>query len=378
MHRTAVNVIFLINGFIYANWVSRLPRFQEQYEMDNGALGLILLLASIGALLSMPFAGWIIVKNGSRRVTLISSLLFCLIVPVFPLMPTAGSLGLAFFLMGIVTGIMDVAMNAQAVLVEQQWKKPILSSFHAIFSAGMMLGAGSGALFTHFELGLLWHLPAIGFASLFLALTVVRHLIPDPRSQDTSESEGPLFRLPSRALLGIGLIAFCCMLGEGAMSDWSTNFMENIAMADKSIAPLALAGFSTAMMCGRFLGDRARTAWGDARLLLFGGLLATLGIAVVLLFVHPWVSIGGFFIIGLGLATIVPIAYSIAGNSPGLAPGVGISMVTTIGYSGFLFGPPLIGFIADWQNLHLALFLVLALFLLMCLLSFVQYQKAMA
>ncbi|MEM9917226.1 MAG: MFS transporter [Bacteroidota bacterium] len=374
MFRSAVNIIFWINGFLYANWVSRLPRLQELYGMDNGMLGLVLLAASIGALLAMPFAGWVIVRNGSRQVTTASTLILCLVIPFFTMLPTTLSLGVAFFAMGIVTGMMDVAMNAQAVLAEQQLQKPIMASFHAIFSAGMMLGAANGALFVRLEYDLFTHLALACILCFFLALFAIRHLMDDPRAAATGKEEEVLFRMPSRALLGVGLIAFCCMLGEGAMSDWSTNFMENIALAEEAIAPLALAAFSTAMMCGRFLGDRARTLLGDARLLLSGSLVATVGMGIVLGITHPWVAVIGFFVIGLGLATIVPIAYSVAGNTKGLAPGVGISMVTTIGYSGFLFGPPIIGFVADWQNLHLALFFVLILFILMSIFSFRNYM----
>lgn len=153
------------------------------------------------------------------------------------------------------------------------------------------------------------------------------------------------------------------------MADWSTNYLEKIALADPAIAPLGLAAFSLAMMLGRFVGDAARVRWGDARLLQYSSLLALFGMAIIVGVISIPLIIAGCFLVGLGLATIVPIAYSIAGNTPGLAAGVGISMVTTVGYSGFLFGPPLIGFIADWQDLRVALGLILVLFLTMLALA---------
>ena len=367
MHRLAVNAMFFLNGFIYANWVARLPRIQEMYALDHGRTGLILLAASIGALLAMPFTGWLIVRNGSHTVTVLAALFFLVWIALIPLAPGVLVLGLVFFGLGAATGILDVAMNAQAVLVEHAYRRPIMASFHAVFSAGMMLGAGCGAFFTQLDVGLLPHLLIVTLSTLLLAVWAGRKLIPDPLREP--EREGGVFRLPSRALVGIGLIAFCCMLGEGAMADWSTNYLERTAGAAEALAPLGLAAFSLAMTTGRFFGDWGRARLGDRRILIYSSILALIGMSVALIWVQTPVIIAGFFVVGLGLATIVPIAYSTAGNTPGLAPGVGISMVTTVGYSGFLFGPPIIGFLADWQTLHLALGFVWILFLLMTVMT---------
>lgn len=372
--RVAVSLIFFINGLTYANWISRLPRLQEQYDMDNGLLGIVLLAHAIGALIAMPVAGWLIVKNGSRKVTRMSAILFVLLTPFIPMMPNVYVLGVWYFLIGGTVGVMDVAMNAQAVLVEQGLNKPIMSSFHAVFSGGMMLGAGAGALFTYWGIDLFPNLVSIGLISVPLLVWSILQLIPDDVDK-TVEADEPSFRLPDRSLLGVGFIAFCCMLGEGAMADWSTNYLENIAFAEEAIAPLGLAGFSTAMMIGRVFGDWARQYFGDPLLLVIGSLMALLGIAITVAWISVPVVIFGLFLVGLGLATIVPVAYSVAGNTPGLAPGLGISMVTTIGYSGFLFGPPIIGFIADWQTLRIAFIFILLLFVLMTFLSLRNRSK---
>ncbi len=369
--RLAVAITFFNNGFLYANWVSRLPRIQEIYGLDNGNLGMILLAVAVGALVAMPFTGWIISKEGTQRIITFGAIFFCLAVPFIPLMLSPVALFVLFFVMGATTGILDVTMNAQAVLVESGYKRPIMASFHAIFSAGMMVGAGTGAVFTMLNTSLFLHLAIVSSICLFLAFWAVRHLIPDPK-KEPSVGDGPAFRWPTKALVGIGLIAFCCMLGEGAMADWSTNYMRKVAMADKGLAPIGLAAFSLAMMLCRFMGDRLRMVLGDVKLLTFASLTAFAGILLVITLPQPIPVIAGLFIVGMGLSIIVPIAYSQAGSMPGLAPGVGISMVTTIGYSGFLFGPPIIGFLADWQGLRFALGLVMILFLLMTLLSFRQ------
>jgi predicted MFS family arabinose efflux permease len=272
-----------------------------------------------------------------------------------------------FFFMGLSTGTMDVAMNAQAVVVEQAARKPIMSFFHAIFSAGMMAGAGAGALFTHFEVGLRLHLFTVSVASVLLVIWAIGHLVADAPHTD-AKAESP-FRVPDASLVGIGLIAFCSMLGEGAMADWSTNYMLNVAKAEPGFAPVGLAVFSMAMMVARFGGDTVRARLGDRSLLISCSLIALSGLGLILVFPHPWMVLVGLLFVGLGLSVIVPIAYSTAGNVPGMSPGVGIGMVTTIGYTGFLFGPPIIGFLADWQGLRVALLFTLGLFVLMTALS---------
>ncbi len=370
MHnRLAVNAVFLINGFIYANWIARLPRVQEIYHLDNQSLGLVLLFVSLGAISSMPFTGWLIHKNSSRSITLIGATVFCLLVPLIPLLPQVWQVRALFYLVGMSAGLLDVAMNAQAVLVEKKYQKPIMSSFHALFSVGMMLGAGSGALFAKFEVSLLVHFLTVVIVSLILVAWASRHLIRDkPQPANAEGSSG--FRLPTKAILSVGIIAFCGMTGEGAIADWSSNYMENVARSNEALAPLALATFSLAMTIGRLFGDRVRENLGDRKLLVYSGCISFLGLAVALAFPVPYIIMLGFFVVGLGLATVVPIAYSTAGSAPGLPPGVGLSMVTTVGYSGFLFGPPIIGFLADWQTLRLALLFVALLFALMTFLSF--------
>ena len=372
--RIAVNLIFFINGFVHANLAARFPKVQELFQIDDGTFGFVLLATSLGALMAMPFTGWLIIRNGSRKIAIISAFLYCVFVPLVPLtevMPGISGLVFVFFVMGITAGMLDVSMNAQAVMVEQQYQKPIMTSFHALFSVGMAIGAGCGALFVKLETSLLLHLSLITLFSLVGAAWARYRLIHDKPQQ--KNSEGPAFRLPNAAMVSIGVIAFCCMLGEGAMADWSTNYMVNIVQANKAFAPIGLATFALAMTTGRFVGDAARIKWGDKNLMIGCGIISTIGIILTLVFPSPYIAIIGFFLTGLGLSAIVPIAYSIAGNAKDLPPGVGLAMVTTVGYSGFLFGPPLIGLLADWYTLRVALGLVAGLFIIMTLLS-IRYK----
>jgi MFS family permease len=230
----------------------------------------------------------------------------------------------------------------------------------------MALGAGCGSFFSGLDTTFFVHMLTITIASMAASVFARYHLI---RDKPEGETEGPAFRLPNAAMVSIGVIAFCSMLGEGAMADWSTNYMENIANAGTTLAPLGLSAFALAMTIGRIIGDKTRARYGDKKLMVVCGLIATIGLSVSILVSQPMVVMIGFFLVGAGLSVIVPIAYSVAGSSNSVSPGVGLAMVTTVGYSGFLFGPPIIGFLADWQTLRIALVFVVVLFLLMTWLS---------
>lgn len=368
--RLAVNIIFFLNGFVHANYFSRLPRIQDQFHINDGIVGLVLLSSSVGALIAMPFTGWMIIRNGSRRITLFAAFFYCILIPVIPWLPTSTLLPLVilFFLLGVSAGMLDVAMNSQAVMVEKQMGKPIMTSFHAVFSIGMMIGALAGSLFTKISSGLFIHFITVSSISVAIVFIARYYLIHD--KPESKEVEGPAFRLPNAAMVSIGIIAFCSMLGEGAMADWSTNYMENISKADPALAPLGLSAFALAMTIGRVFGDGARIRFGDRALMIGCGIVATIGLSIAVIFIHPFAVIAGLFVVGLGLSAVVPIAYSIAGHTKDLPPGVGLAMVTTVGYSGFLFGPPIIGLLANLETLRWALVLVILLFVVMTGLSY--------
>src|SRR5688500_3726128 len=321
----------------------------------------------------MPFTGWTIIKKGSRKITIIAALSYCILVPAIPFLPNIFYLAILFFFIGIATGMLDVAMNAQAVMVEQLYKRPIMTSFHALFSIGMMLGAWCGALFIDLGYDLGYHLIIVSGLSLLAVLWANGNLIQD-KPETVSTHEGPLFRLPNQALIGIGIITFCGMLAEGAMSDWSVNYMQNITGASKTLAPIGLSAFATAMTIGRLFGDRVRAFLGDKKMIVIGGSIAFSGLCIAILIPQPYSAVGGFFLVCIGLSSIVLIAYSIAGHTKELPSGVGLAMVTTVGYSGFLFGPPVIGFISDMFTLRVALAVVAVLLALMTFLG-IRYKS---
>ena len=376
-NRIAVNIVFFLNGFLYGNWSSRIPRIKELYGVSDQVFGFVLLTMALGAVAAMPFTGYAIMRNGTRRIGLLSIILYCAFVPLIPFMPNWIVLMVLYLIIGIVTGMLDVSMNAQGVMVEKQIGRPIMTSFHAFFSIGMALGGWCGSFFAGTSLTLYHHFAIIGGISFIMTLWVQANLIND-NYVSNSKPEGPLFRLPDKALLSIGIITFCCMMGEGSMANWSVQYMEAVAMSSKTLAPIAITAFAGSMTLGRIFGDWARAAIGDRMIIVAGGFLAASGLTIALVFPLPGIVIAGCFLVGLGLSTIVPVAYSIAGNTHGIPSGVGIAMVTTVGYSGFLLGPPIIGFIAEWKNLRFGLSIVAVLLVLMVVLGLMMRRRTNA
>jgi MFS family permease len=367
-NRIAVNVVFFLNGFLYGNWSSRIPRIKELYGVSDQVFGFVLLTMALGAVAAMPFTGYAIMRNGTRRIGLLSIILYCAFVPLIPFMPNWIVLMVLYLIIGIATGMLDVSMNAQGVMVEKQYGKPIMTSFHALFSVGMALGGWCGSFFAGTSLTLYHHFAIVGGLSFVMTLWVQSNLINDNYVRN-EKTEGPLFRLPDKTLLSIGIITFCCMMGEGSMANWSVQYMESVAFSSKTLAPIAITAFAGSMTLGRIFGDRVRALIGDRMIIVIGGFLSACGLVVALIFPVPGVVIAGCFLVGLGLSTIVPVAYSIAGNTENIPSGVGIAMVTTVGYSGFLLGPPIIGFIAEWKDLRFGLSIVAALLVLMIVLG---------
>jgi MFS family permease len=363
--RLAVAVFFFVNGFCYANWVARMPEVKEIYNVSYGVLSTLLLFTAAGSLTAMPFAGIVTAKFGSRRMTSVLGVLFCIVIPLIPLFSNLWIIRFMFYMIGVIAGGLDVTMNGQAVFVERLWKRPIMSSFHAVFSIGTALGAGSGALFTKYHIALSFHLLIVASLGLILNLWAAFNLVHDtPKNEKNTEGGGGL-QLPTAAILPLGIIAFCGMTGEGSMADWSAMYMNKIVGKDLSFSALAFGSFTTAMTIGRFFGDTLTEQLGKRKLLIYNSLASIFGLSLSLIFLNPYIVLIGFFITGLGLATIVPIVYSTAGNTEGVSPSVGIAMATTVGYAGFFVGPPVIGFLADLFTLRVGLMFGLCLFFVM-------------
>ncbi len=368
-NRIAVCAYFLVNGFLLGNWTARIPAVKEYFAVDNSTLGLLLFCMAAGAMTAMPFTGTVISRFGSHRVTVFTGALMCLVLPTLAVMPNVYVAGIAFLGYGFAGGSMDVAMNGQAVYVERDYGRPIMSSFHAVFSAGMAAGAVVGGLFAKIGGGLLIHFVSVGIVSGVVVFLASTYLIDALTEERKAGEDQPKFIFPNKLILPLGLIAFCSMVGEGTMADWSALYMENVVGQSDSMGAMTIFSFGLAMLIGRSFGDYFTNLWGSYKMLRNSSLLAIFGLTLMLTVVNWPMVLLSSFLLGLGLATIAPIVYSASGNTPGVAPSVGIAMATTVGYAGFFVGPPTLGFLADAFGLRLALLFTLALLVLMLVLA---------
>ena len=354
-YRAAIGAYFLTVGLIVGSWVTRIPEIQATLQLRDGMLGLVLLMSAVGALISMPLAGRLAPRLGTRRLARITGVLICAVCPFIALAPGPATLMLALAVYGASSGSVCVASNALAVHVEGLAGRPILSAFHGLFSLGCLLGASAASGLAALGVGPLASL--VGAAALLMGVVLIagRWL---PEAPLAPATEG--LSAPPRALLILGALAFLGLVGEGAMGDWSAVYLKRSLATTESLAALGFAAFSLGMTGGRFAGDRLAHTLGDAGLLRGGAALAAFGLGGALLLAHPAAAIVGFALVGLGLSNAVPILYRAAARVPGVAPVAGIATASTIGYLGFLAGPPAIGLASEFASLPVALALVVA------------------
>ena len=357
--RFSVVAIFFLNGLALASWFVRIPAIQGELDLGEGLLGVALLGAAVGALVSMPLAGALASRFGSRRVVGTTALLLPLSIVLPALAPGLLSLVPAVAVLGAANGALDVSMNSQAVAVEKGYGRPIMASFHAAFSFGGLAGASIGGLVASAGVEPLPHLAAA--AALCAAAGAVAYQALLPASADAADEGAPAFARPTPALLGLGVISFCVLLGEGAMSDWSAVYLDGTLGTGPGFAAAGYAAFSLAMAFGRLFGDGLAEHIGPVRLVQACGALAAVGLGVVLLVGQPTFALLGFACAGAGFSVVFPAALSAAGRTEGMAAGPALAAVSTAGYTGFLVGPPSIGFVSELIGLGGALFIVVAL-----------------
>jgi fucose permease len=364
--RVTVAIVFFVNGFVYASWVPRLAEIQGRLDLSEGDLGLALLMVAIGAIVAMPVTGSLIARHGSRALTTLTLVLLGLGLPLIGLAGSFATLCLAFLFYGAAAGVLDVSMNAQGVAVERGYRRPIMSSLHGMFSIGAMAGAGATGLLASLGIGILAQFVAVGAFGALLGPLLRRFML---SAQADAGGQGQGFALPDRRLVALGVIAFCGLLGEGAMGDWSAVYLDRSLGAGVEAAAAAFAVFSLAMAAGRFTGDRVVARVGGAAVVVGGGALAAIGLGGTLLIGRPEAAIIGFGLVGAGLSCVFPVVLSAATRMPGISPGTAIAGICTIAYMGFLVGPPAIGGVAELTCLPAALGMVVLLFVAIAVLG---------
>jgi MFS family permease len=353
--RLATAWVFFANGATIGSWVPHIPDAKHALALTDSVLGFALLGMAAGSLLGLPLSGALTARFGSRATTTAAILAVLLATPLPILAPSLTIFTLALALLGVANGGVDVAMNAQAIAIEERVGRPIMSSFHGLFSAGGLVGAAGAALAISADVGSRAHLLAIVAGLFLVSVGAIAFLLPTATS---SAAHSPIFRLPRGPLLGLGVLAICALLAEGAIGDWAAVYLRDYAGTSAELAALGFAAFSLAMTAGRLLGDRFVWRYGGPRVLSVGGGVAAALLAAGLFAAGPWAMLLGFAAVGLGLANAVPILFSAAGKLAAVPPSIGIAAVSTAGYCGFLLGPPVIGLVSERFDLGTGLGLV--------------------
>jgi MFS family permease len=349
--RLAVAATFFLHGLLFGTWVPHIPLAMQRLDVGTGTFGLALLAIALGGIIAMPVTGVLINHSGSARVCLVSGIAYSLLI-----IPPTEAASLAIFIpaavfFGMAIGSLDVAMNAHGIAVEKALRRPVMSLFHGVFSIGATAGAVAGAAaFT--VMSPRAHVLMVSALSLAVLLAASRYYLPANIDKGLS---GSSFAWPTRATIGLGLLCFLALMIEGSMMDWSAIMLAERFLLDAGTAALGYALFSTGMAASRLTGDWARLKFGSIILLRWSTLMAAFGLAVALSIPSPVIAIVSLTFAGIGIGNAAPILFAGGGRLEPSAPGRGIAAVTTLGYAGFLAGPPLIGFAAEFVGLPMAL-----------------------
>ena len=344
--RFAVSLIFAINGMVFGTWASRIPAIVDFHDLSPGSLGLLIFLAGLSAVIAFSIFGRAADRYGAAFITKRATLLLIPLTLIF--IAYANSIWMLVFAViffGAIHGGDDVAMNAWAAEVEREYTRPVMSSFHAMWSLGAGIGAGLGSLLAFYEVGFKNHFSLISIIIFVLALSAA--FVPFESQKNKKEANSPFISIPKGSLLPVAIITFFASLSEGAVADWSAIFLKSVASLNDGNAALGFTVFSVCMFSMRLLGDRISFILGPATAARYSGIVALTGSIILLVSDSFLLLLLGFGLIGLGIAVIIPLAFSRAGNDETISQGTAIASIATLGYGGMLLGPLFLGLLAE-------------------------------
>jgi MFS family permease len=348
-YRIATSVFFFIAGLTFATWASRIPAIQSKLQLSDAGLGGVLFSLPAGLMLSLPLSGWLVSKYGSRPMMITGALIYPALLLMLASASSVFALTFALFMFGMLGNLLNISMNTQAVGVEKLYGRSVMASFHGLWSLAGFSGALIGTLFVSQGIPPFMHFTIVAALAGILLLLFFRNTLPKDSGNNQPQK---LFVKPDKAILLLGMIAFCTLLCEGAMSDWSGVYFKNIVKAPVSMITLGYVAFTAMMALGRFLGDWLVTKLGVKNMLQISGSMITSGLLLSVFFPNIVTATLGFLLVGFGVSSVVPIVYGLAGKSKTMSPGTALASVSTIGFLGFLIGPPVIGFIAQAISLR--------------------------
>ncbi len=364
-HRFAVGALFFLQGICFASWASRIPVIQSALHLSDASLGLVLFSLPIGLMVSLPISGLLISSWGSRKLLLFGLSLYFVFLGGLGFCATPWHLCTCLFFFGLFGNMVNISVNTQAIAVEYMYERPIMASFHGLWSLAGFSGAAIGSLMIAASISTRSHFIVIGVMSLLVLLFCYRFTV----RKDHGEKKSSGFVMPDRSLLHLGVITLCGLICEGAMFDWSGIYFRKVVQPDKEWMGAGYAAVMFTMAGGRFIADGFAHRFGLKRTLQVSGFLIFSGLSVVTLVPHFLPALGGFMLVGFGISSVVPLVYSAAGRSKTLSPGVALATVSTIGFFGFMAGPPLIGLLSGAFNLQIAFACIAFVGLLVALLS---------
>src|SRR5215204_5058536 len=348
--RWTTAAFFFFSGIISSTWSSRIPDIQRQLDLSNGELGGVLFAISAGLVLALPISSWLIARYSSEKMMTVSTIIFAVLISLLAVASSVYILVLLLFLFGAFRNLVSMSANTNSIEVQALFQKPIIATFHGIWSMACFVGIAIGALMISKGVLPLWHFLSIGLLIIIAVLIFKRK----DRRAITDLEKRAFFVKPDRYLFLLGCVAFCAMFCESSMFDWSINYFDKVIKADKNYITFGYSGFIIMLTVGRLFGDRFIERFGPVNVLLFNGLLMTTGIIIVISFPFVLSASIGFSLIGLGSSIVVPIVYSLAGKSSKMSAGYAIASVTMIGYIGFLSSPLIIGALSDKLGMQTA------------------------
>jgi MFS family permease len=365
--RVATSVMFFVNGMVLAIWATNIPGMKQALALTDSELGFALSAFAAGTMLTMYSAGVLVTRLGSRKTLLMGSLLVALSLPLCAMAESAVALAATIFLLGVTNSILDVSMNTHGAVIEAQKGRPLMSSFHAVFSIGGLAGASTVATLLSDKLGVIQCLSIAGALMAVATLVVARSLgnLQPEVTVGQRVAVQKSFAWPNRLLLCIAGLTFLALFIERTVIDWSSLYLTDVSHSSTNIAAFAFGAFSLAMAIGRLSGDFMIRRFGINWVLTASGAVGALGLVLAMLIPQPGTSIVGFILVGIGLSNMTPLLYSQASRAYPGAPGLGLAMNGTLGYAGFLLAPPVIGFMSDSVGLKMAMVVPVIAFMML-------------
>lgn len=343
--RWAVSLFYFAMGLCSATWASRIPDLKTTLQLSESDLGTILFAIPLGQLLAMPFSGRLVARYGSHRLILIVMVLYAFMMTTIGLATSALQLSLVLFIFGIFGNITNISVNTQGVYAEGLYKRTIMSSFHGAWSTAGFTGALIGLAMLALELPPYTHFIIVFGIVLAIMTLNFRFLIKAKLKKSLEKKK--LFTKPDSTLIWLGVIGFCCMASEGVMFDWSGVYFKDVVLAPGPLVIVGYTSFMIMMATGRFIGDKLIFKFGRKRVMQISGVMISAGLFTSVLLPYLIPSTIAFMVVGLGVSTIVPTVYSVAGKNQSVTPGEALTIVSSVSFLGFLMGPPVIGYIAE-------------------------------